>query len=277
MNQKTQRRLIAEETLYILEKGFFENRQGKKIDITAAQEYAEQNTILYTPAMSDELVVGRPIMNGEYETHISVTDETSMNATRRLIEEGKEDVLCLNFASAKNAGGGFLSGAQAQEESIARATGLYNCQLKAENYYKSNRKIKSCFYTDHMIYSPAVPIFKTESGQNLDELKTMAIITAPAVNTGVVKHREPHRILEIEMVMKRRIEKVLTIALAHGHSTLVLGAWGCGVFQNDPDDIAVYFKEIIEQKFNGSFKEIVFAIYSKRERFINPFRREFES
>ena len=126
-----------------------------------------------------------------------------------------------------------------------------------------------------MIYSPGVPILKNEEGCNLNKLITAAIITAPAVNTGVVKHREPHRMQEIEIVMKRRIEKVLTIALVHGHRSIVLGAWGCGVFQNDPNDIAKYFKEIIENKFKNEFKKIVFAVYSSRERFIKPFLNEF--
>lgn len=81
-----------------------------------------------------------------------------------------------------------------------------------------------------MIYSPNVPILKNEDGNNLEELISSAIITAPAVNAGVVKQREPERISEIEKVMKRRIRKVLAISLENGHTTIVLGAWGCGVF-----------------------------------------------
>jgi uncharacterized protein (TIGR02452 family) len=127
-----------------------------------------------------------------------------------------------------------------------------------------------------MIYSPAVPIIKTDDGINVGRLLSAAIITAPAVNTGVVKHREPHRMNEIETVMKRRIAKVLAIALKHGHKTIVLGAWGCGVFQNDPDDIAQYFKEVIDRQFKHDFERIVFAVFSKNERFIKPFLELFQ-
>ena len=57
--------------------------------------------------------------------------------------------------------------------------------------------------------------------------------------------------------------------------SIVLGAWGCGVFQNDPVEIAQYFNEVIESDFKDEFREIVFAIYSRQEKFINAFYQEF--
>lgn len=68
----------------------------------------------------------------------------------------------------------------------------------------------------------------------------------------------------------------MMIALAHGHQNIVLGAWGCGVFRNDPKDIARYFKEVIFAEFADRFQKIVFAIYAKDERFIQPFVNEFK-
>ncbi len=126
--------------------------------------------------------------------------------------------------------GKHISIKDAQEESIARATGLYPCLLQAPDYYAVNRTNKSCFYTDYMIYSPSVPILKDEAGNYLEELMTTAIITAPAVNTSVVKRREHRKTSKIEKVMRRRIEKVLAIASEQGHRNIVLGAWDCGVF-----------------------------------------------
>jgi uncharacterized protein (TIGR02452 family) len=126
-----------------------------------------------------------------------------------------------------------------------------------------------------MIYSPTVPIIKDEAGNNLPELSYCAIITAPAVNTGVVKQQEPKQLPKVEAVMKRRIRKVLAISLLNGHQTIVLGAWGCGVFQNDPKEIAKYFREVLTTDFRNRFKKVVFAIYANDEKFIRPFRDEF--
>ncbi|MCC6726936.1 MAG: TIGR02452 family protein [Saprospiraceae bacterium] len=275
MNPKNNLRQIAEDTLEILKNGRFETPMGEVIPIAEQQHFAVENTIVYTPTMLDELIVRhQPVATGN--TTIEVTRESSLGAILRLLEEGRKDVLCLNFASAKNPGGGFLGGAQAQEESIARSSGLYPCQLGATAYYEANRHTKSCFYTDYMIYSPSVPILKKDDGTTVDELMKASIITAPAVNTGVIKHREPERLPEIETVMKRRMEKVLAIALAHGHKTIILGAWGCGVFQNDPAEIAKCFKEVIDTRFKHDFEKIVFAVYARDERFITPFIEYFD-
>jgi len=276
MNNREVRKKIAEETLDILDKGFFISPSGQKIDISNMQQKAEADTKVYSPADSDELLIHGVYKTLAQATEIVVMNATTLDATRALIQEGHKDALCLNFASAKNPGGGFLGGSQAQEESIARATGLYPCQIKASEYYETNRHTKSCIYTDYMIYSPYVPILKNETGENLEELVCCSIITAPAVNTGVVKKREAARVEDIETIMKRRIRKVLAIALEHNHKSIVLGAWGCGVFQNDPKDIAGYFKEILEDDFKNKFRKIVFAIYARNERFIKPFYECFK-
>lgn len=270
MNPKNNLRQIAEDTLEILENGYFKTPAGEVVSIAEQYRVALENTVVYSPSLSDELI-GRHQPSATGDTTIEVTKESSLSAIFRLLAEGRKDVLCLNFASAKNPGGGFLGGAQAQEESIARSSGLYPCQLGATAYYEANRHTKSCFYTDYMIYSPCVPIIKRDDGTAVDGLMTAAIITAPAVNTGVVKQREANRLHEIEIVMKRRMEKVLAIALAHGHKTIILGAWGCGVFQNDPTEIAKYFKQVIDARFKHDFEKIVFAVYARDERFIQPF------
>ncbi len=275
MNNRETRRKIAEDTLDILKKGFYTAENGDEINVKQLQEKAETGTKLYSPMASDELIKNAVFPKLDSATEIGVTHQTTLDATRDLIAEGHEDVLCLNFASAKNPGGGFLGGSQAQEESIARSTGLYNCQNKCFEYYEVNRQTKSCIYTDYMIYSPFVPIIKNEAGVNLNKLTHCGIITAPAVNTGVVKRNEPKKVVQIEEVMKRRIRKVLSISLENNHKTIVLGAWGCGVFQNDPKEIASYFKEVIEADFKNKFRKIVFAIYSRDKRFINAFYDEF--
>lgn len=115
-------------------------------------------------------------------------------------------------------------------------------------------------------------IFKNEDGLLLYKLYTASIITAPAVNKGALKKGKT---TGIEEVMKQRIEKVLAVFLENGHKNIVLGAWGCGVFQNDPKDIALYFKEVIDSKFKNEFEKITFAIYASGTHFIKPFLANF--
>ena len=273
--EREKRKSIAEDTLAVLKQGYFNATNGDKIDIKNVQSFAERNTKVYAPVESDKLIENKLGKIYSEPADIVVNRLSTLEATREMIDAGYKDVVCLNFASAKNPGGGFLGGSQAQEENIARSTGLYNCLLNGNEYYEANKKYGSCFYTDYMIYSPNVPIIKNDAGNKLDKLYTTGIITAPAVNTGVVSKKEQKNLGKVEGVMKRRIKKVLAIAAVHGHNTIILGAWGCGVFRNDPNDIARYFHEVIEDGFRYSFKKIVFAVYSRNERFINPFYKLF--
>jgi uncharacterized protein (TIGR02452 family) len=272
--KKSKRKVIARDTLEILEKGFYYNQTGEKVLLSKVQKEAENKTILYTPERLLQLIKNDPPAKENFKTKFVVDSLSTLDSVRNQFQCDK-DLVCLNFASARNPGGGFLKGSQAQEESIARATGLYKCQLKAEGYYKSNRSIKSCLYTDYIIYSPKVPILKNEEGELLDALVYSGIITAPAVNTGVILRNESQNIDEIEPIMKRRIEMVLSICKDQGHKTLILGAWGCGVFGNDPKVIARLFKELLVNKYENQFKKVVFSIYSKDENFINPFIQSF--
>src|ERR1044072_6490536 len=100
MNKK--RRIeIAADTIEILEKGYYTNNKGEKVDLTLIQEKAEDNTRLYEPAGLDNLK-GKTDFTNNFQTRYEVNNETTCDAARRLVAEGVEDVLVLNFASAKN-------------------------------------------------------------------------------------------------------------------------------------------------------------------------------
>src|SRR5204863_6786191 len=130
------------------------------------------------------------------------------------------------------------------------------------------------FYTNYAIYSPAVPVFKDDEGELLDEPYLCAFVTSPAVNAGAIRDQE-RRLVRDEM--RERIEKVLALMAGHGHDAAVLGAWGCGVFKNDPELIAELFAKALRGQFAGAFAKVVFAVLdSSDERyFIGPFAARF--
>jgi len=259
---------IAQETLKILESGFYTNYQGVKVDINEDLEIAINNTVLYKPDnfanIEDEY--GK-IRNGKEakKPNIEITDETTISAAKRLVvDEGFDEAVCLNFASAKNPGGGFLSGSQAQEESIARSSGLYPSISQMNEMYDYNRGIKTCLYSDYMIYSPKVPVFRDDNNKLLNKAFLVSFITAPAVNAGVVREREEESIEKIHSVMIDRIKKILLVAALNNNRAIVLGAYGCGVFKNKTEDVAQYFRKVLyEDGYEYFFDKIVFAIYDK--------------
>jgi uncharacterized protein (TIGR02452 family) len=130
-----------------------------------------------------------------------------------------------------------------------------------------------------MIYSPDVPVFRDDDDVLLDEPYAVSFVTAPAVNAGVVREKEPRNVARIEPVMLARIEKVLAVAVANGHEVLVLGAWGCGVFRNDPTQVAGGFARHLkgDGRFRSAFRKIVFAVLDRTSdrSVIEPFERHF--
>ncbi len=273
--KKSKRKDTASKTLKELEQGFYFNTHGEKINLASLQKYTEQHTQLFTPEKLEEICAFALNEEGPYTTSYEVVPETTLEGIFRLSKNNGQGLMALNFASAKNPGGGFLGGAQAQEESLARGSGLYPSLLKAKPYYDFHRNQKSCLYSDHMIYSPLVAFYKDDDGEVLDHPILSSVITSPAVNTGVVKRNDKKNVDKIIPFMQRRIRKMLALAYLQKQDTLILGAWGCGVFQNEPLEIAQLFKEALDEDFKGKFKHISFSIYARDERFIKPFYTVF--
>ena len=121
-------------------------------------------------------------------------------------------------------------------------------------------------YTDHMIYSPNVPFFRIRSRQLIDYIYLASVITAPAPNAGQALRRDPYSVTRIAQALRQRAGMVLAVAREQGHRTLVLGAWGCGVFRNDPHLVADAFGSWLESDtFQGCFDRVVFAVYDPRK------------
>lgn len=262
---------MAKDTLEILAKKYYINEENEKISIENELETCKKGTVLFS---SEELteISKSELPEADFETEFEVWNFSSLKAILKLAdEENQGKIMCLNFASAKNPGGGFINGAEAQEESLARTSALYETQLQAGDYYKIHRDMESCFYTDTMIYSPKVPVFRKDKGELLLKPVFCNFITSPAVNAGVVKRQEPERADEIYDAMDIRMDKMFALALNEGNETLILGAWGCGVFRNDPKEIAGLFKKYLHGKYKNKFKRVVFAVLTKKEEMIKPF------
>jgi uncharacterized protein (TIGR02452 family) len=194
-----------------------------------------------------------------------VTPETTLVAARRLVEhEAAAPLLVLNFASAKHPGGGFLGGSRAQEESLARSSALYASLQTAQEYYDQNRRARTTLYTDHAIVSPGVPVFRDDDGTLLDRAYEVTFFTMPAVNVGALGAGSP-AVHQVEPTMAGRVEKVLAFAASEGIEHLLLGAWGCGVFRNDPRMIARLFSDALSgpDGWGRKFRRVVFAVYDR--------------
>jgi uncharacterized protein (TIGR02452 family) len=238
-------RVIAEETMAAIAEG----RYRDEIDD------AVSGTVLHTAGS-----VARVAPPTDRAGAIEVTGESTLAALQRLAHEA--NLGCLNFASAKNPGGGFLRGAVAQEEMLARASGLYPClETRMHDHYEPNRKA-SLLYLDLAIYSPRVPFFRDDVGGWLATPVLADVITCAAPNAGALAKASSPDLERVPEVLRARAELVLRVAVAHDIRTLVLGAWGAGVFGNDPELVADAFGKPLEREYARAFDRVTFAIYA---------------
>jgi uncharacterized protein (TIGR02452 family) len=261
---------LGQQVLRILGTGRYTTPAGREVDVTGAVEACRAATVEYPP----DAEVPPPVP-GPAHTRITVENRSVLEVGRRMAADGP--VAALNFASATHPGGGFLLGAVAQEEAIARSSALY-AALEGRRMYAWHREHGDAMHSDWVIFSPGVPVFRTDDGELLEAPWTMAIVTCPAVNGAALERYAPaERLAEVPAVMTRRTARMLSVAAHHGVRRFILGAWGCGAFGLDTPMMAGIFRDALEGPFRGVFDEIVFAItdWSPEHRFIGPFQRAF--
>lgn len=194
---------------------------------------------------------------------IVVADTDSVTAAIRY-QSGRTAIL--NFASYKNPGGRFLDGSMAQEEALCHESILYNVLKRFEkSYYEKNREQKNrALYLNRALYSENVLFLNDEGEYRFD------VITCASPNYGAAKKycnvtREENR-----EVLESRIRFVLSLAEEKGIDTLILGAYGCGVFGQDPAEVSRIFHENVAKT---RIRRVIFAIPGGPN--LKAFQKEF--
>ncbi|KKW10283.1 MAG: hypothetical protein UY48_C0042G0010 [Candidatus Gottesmanbacteria bacterium GW2011_GWB1_49_7] len=220
----------------------------------SSEHYSTNSTIMDYTGCDLPTNPGSPI--------IEVTSEKTQDAILGCTDK----TTILNFASGTRPGGGARNGVQAQEEDLCLCSDLLLHLEAHPSLYQSNRAPNAPpEYLDWMIVSPEITFIKDGQYQPTPPMQ-VSVITYPAPNTRIARCR-PGTVLE------RRAVHIIDAAVAMSTDTLVLGAWGCGVFGNNPKSVALAFKKAISSH-SGSIKKVIFAIYGNDNNF-NAFRTVF--
>ena len=209
--------------------------------------------------------------------NIIVSQLRSFEAAAQYI--GKRTAV-LNFASATNPGGGVEKGASAQEECLCRVSTLYPClanQKMRASFYTPHRKNGNALHNDDIIYTPNVLVIKDDDHNLLSEPFSVDIISCAApnlrerpsnqYNTGdTIKVQISDN--ELLALHEKRASKIFSSAIANGIEILILGAFGCGAFQNDPHIVAQAYKNVLPD-FAHYFHTIEFAIFCNAKNIEN--------
>lgn len=221
--------------------------------------------------------LGKPDREGK----VIVTQSRTFEAAVKYAEkEANSDkiIAVLNFASATNPGGGVTNGAGAQEECLCRCSTLYpvlnDTKLRME-FYEPNRRARNPLHTDDIIYSPGIVIIKSdeEFPERLepDEWYQVDVITCAAPN---LRQKPSNRYNqgdgdksikiskdELYELHLSRAQHILNVAAGQNVDILILGAFGCGAFMNDPNVVAHAYADALKE-YAGYFDIIEFAVYT---------------
>lgn len=169
----------------------------------------------------------------------------------------------LNFASASTPGGGVKSGAGAQEECLCRCSTLYAALISdavIRNFYSPHRRHRDPLHNDDCIYTPDVLVIKSDTVEP-ERLKPADWFKVDVLTCAAPKLRHVEiDNAQLEDIHVKRGRHILAVAAAHSIDVMILGAFGCGAFMNEPTVVAAAYKKILPE-FDGIFERIVFAVF----------------
>lgn len=193
---------------------------------------------------------------------IHVVNLDSYDCAESLTREGKQDIVVLNMASSTTPGGGYLSGAGAQEEALCRRSTLYITIRRQRGFHPIPPR--------GAIYSPDVLVFRTSDDKQCSLLPEAdrwwtSVVSVAAINRPKLSRFEDDYAKDADRDdMKERIKTMLRVSALEKRKNLVLGAFGCGAFMNPPNIVAALFKAVLEEEeFKGRFEGIWFAVIER--------------
>ena len=248
---------------------------GEDEDLYNCTEYSKKETEIIP---SDEYYeLEKPNREGK----IKVTRYRTFEAAMRYAQSDEYSdklIAVLNFASATTPGGGVTKGSTAQEECLCRCSTLYpvlsQSRLETE-FYTVNRRQGNPLHSDDIIYSPDIIIIKSDEDfperLDKDEWCKTDVITCAAPNLRPQPSNKYNSEGNDNAVMissedlydihLSRAQHILNVAAGQGVEVLILGAFGCGAFMNDPQVVARAYKDALEE-YAGYFDVVEFAVYT---------------
>lgn len=190
---------------------------------------------------------------------VELTREKVQDTVQRL-SSMNERIVLLNFASAKHPGGGVRYGAAAQEEDICRSSGLLHSLDRAPFKWYETWHIPFG-YDDRLLVSRDVPFIRTSDNTVVDAVRAH-VITCAAPNLG----GDGLDNATANEFIRHRAAWIVYTAAALDASALVLGAWGCGVFGNNPYDVAALWVDAVA-KYSGPIQRVVHPLFGPDENY----------
>lgn len=263
----------------------------KDLEILAINDTLKRCRTEYADA-TDKLIKTTQFYNSEIKdnqidfdrksTEITLVNSGTVSAAKDILNRTGKRTAILNFADAIRPGGWVLQGAPTQEENICRCSNLYPALLGEEafkNYYYVNsvymfpktedelygadlevpygitwEKLSPdhAMYTHRLMYFRDVTFFKDDTRYDLEKEYNLDVITCPSPAVAWTDENTEY------FVFYERAKQIIKSAIINGVDNLVLGAWGCGAFGQDPKVVCEVFLKVLQEY--PAFENVVFAI-----------------
>lgn len=253
------------------------NWENKAERAQAAQEHTKlmeerfSHEIQYSAARTS-LYVDMPVNcrpSAKRKMNVAVRDMDSVSAVFS-VSSGKTAVL--NFSSHHFPGGCFLQGSRAQEECLCHESTLYNILSRFKDTFYGCNEANRHLYKNRALYTPEVVFLHQGKADIAVRKRYCDVITCACPNKRAAQSYKGVTDEENTAALTSRIRFVLDIAEQENVDTLILGAYGCGVFGQDPIEVASIFKAELETR---DFRQVVFAIPAGPNENLKAFKTVF--
>ena len=224
----------------------------------------------------------------------STTDVVFENSMNSLYS----NITVLDFADYLKPGGMFMEGSTAQEESLCHKSNLYNIlsssRYQFADHFQDNKNLHKVSgnhaYSDACIMIPSVMFVDDSNRQKKRTVADVIVLAAPNK-----RHLDTDNITEsdFDYVLRKRIEMIFKTSYMfykkrgvitddehiefknrfhvfdplgsynreeNVKQSLILGAFGCGVFRNDPAQVARLMMDCISKGYANMYDKVIFAI-----------------
>lgn len=245
---------------------------------SAIRKSKKENVIVHTPIQLAQLGI---LKKRGVPARIIISKKGTLQAAKPYAKDKR--VAVLNFASYTQPGGAVELGASTQEESLCRCStlfGVINSKYMHEKFYGHSVRYlteamdlfqcevaqKARDYTCAISYAPDILVFKEDGHGNPQLAKPdhyyVDVITSAAPRiprTKQKKFSERDRQKYFNLYCERA-EMIIEAAARKNADVLILGAYGCGAFNNPPELVARAFAQIT-QKYRDYFDLIEYGVY----------------
>lgn len=251
--------LVWKNHLIFKRKGYDLNDQHHTFD----KQFLKENQIYRKmPTLTEQASSTYQLIEHSY-------DLDSIELLWKLREEGETgEVMILNFANTLQSGGGYLNGAKAQEEDLCRCSFLFQtlCR-KYVSFYAKNLFLYTPYGRHECLVSPNVPVFR-RSNYELAPYTTATFLTIPAVDVAILKYTtlNLYNRSKVKRLMEERIQFLLAVAMERQPAAIILGAWGCGNYENDREFVLNTFESTIQRYIDTTQTRVLFPLPTYKEK-----------